>query len=305
MPATSNNMTLQVYGSNTPNRVPDIGTLRPREFFVNTHNSYNIATLTIANGGSGYDATDIGRTGTITLSGITIIVAVEVIITAVTNGEVTGLGIVNYGQYESIPAVLTGPLVVNGASGSGAQVTVAFFVNPRTETGGGLFVGDATDTNEVVQVTGSLGAQDHDMVNITGGNISNVTLTNVSLTSGAQAPTTLQMPTLISPMLEGGTINGATITGGSLGTSSSFIPDAYIQNLRIENKTFPVGVTGVGVLMLGSDGIVYVTPNPTVSSLTSNTYVQAGAIGVGVPGSSVPAGAIRATGDITAFIPPP
>jgi hypothetical protein len=301
MPSTANQTTIKLYGTNTINRVPTTNTLTARELFVNTYNSYNVSTATITSGGTNYSTNDIGKVCTVTFSSGTQVQPLRIVIQAITSGAITQIGVVDYGEFTTPPGTLLGTINVPSSSGSGATTTVTFFTNPTTEVGGGLYVGDATNApGEVVKLTGSLAPQDHGAVNITGGNISGVNLTGVTIASSSSAPAVLTNPTIINPTITGGTISGATITGGSVGTSGSFVPSAYITALYVPNTTPPAGIQGV--LVLGADGIVYVTNNPTINSLTTTTNITVrGALAVGstiTPGSL---GTIKGQGDVTAF----
>lgn len=301
MPLNANQTTIKLYGSNTVNRVPTANTLQQRELFINTYNSYNVSTVSITSGGSNYSSNDIGKVCPVVFTGGTQLQPLRVVIQAVTSGVISQIAIVDYGQFTVPPSTLLGTINVPSSSGAGATTTVTFFANPSIEIGGGLFVGDATEgPGEVVQVTGSLAAQDHNAVNITGGNISGVNLTGVTIASSSSAPAVFTNPTINTPTITGGTISGATITGGSVGTSGSFVPNAYITALRVPFTQPPAGTQGV--LVLGADGIVYVTNNPTINSLitTSNITVRGGlAVGSSITAGTI--GTIKAQGDVTAF----
>jgi hypothetical protein len=301
MPSTANQTTIKLYGTNTVNRVPTANTLSARELFINTYNSYNVSTATITSGGTNYSSNDIGKVCTVTFSGGTQVQPLRIVIQAVTSGVITQIGVVDYGEFTTPPGTLLGTINVPSTSGSGATTTVTFFTNPTIEVGGGLYVGDSTDApGEVVQVTGSLAAQDHNAVNITGGNISGVNLTGVTIASSSSAPAVLTNPTINNPTITGGTISGATITGGSVGTSGSFLPSAYITALHVPNTTPPAGIQGV--LVLGADGIVYVTNNPTINSLTTTSNITVrGALAVGSTINPGSLGTIKGQGDVTAF----
>ena len=291
MPSTSGQSNIKLYGTNTANRVPTTNTLTSRELFINTYNSYNVSSVSITSGGSGYTSDDIGKVCPVVFTGGTQLQPLRIVIQAVTDGVITQIAVVDYGQFTIPPSTLLGVISVPASSGSGASTTVAFFSNPTIEVGGGLYVGDATEApGEVVQVTGSLAPQDHNAVNITGGNISGVNLTGVTIASSSSAPAVFSNPT----------INNAIITGGSVGTSSSFIPSAYITALRVPFTQPPAGTQGV--LVLGADGIVYVTNNPTFETLTtSSNIIVRGALAVGSSVNPGSVGTIKGQGDVTAF----
>ena len=314
------------YGTNTPDKVIPVGSLNAREPFINTYNSYNVLTVALANQGTGYLTSDIGKICTVNLTGGTQIRPLSVIINSVVAGAITSVSIIDFGAWTNPPSVLTGNLVfpaTQPSPGSGAAVFTTFALYPTIEAypqevnavgGGGLFVGDATSgTTETVRVTGSLAPQDYTNVNITGGSISNVTLNSVNMISGATTPSVLTNVTLREPIVRGAsigtdttvtpniptTITAATITGGTIDLSST-------GNLKVKNTGFPSGVTGVGVLVLGSDGNVYVTNNldaNTIATLQTASYVKVGgglAVGSAVVAANVAAGAVRASGDLIA-----
>jgi len=301
MPSTANQTTIKLYGTNTANRVPTTNTLSQRELFINTYNAYNVSSVAITSGGTNYTSNDIGKVCTVTFTGGTQLQPLRIVVQAVTSGAISQIAVVDYGEFTVPPGTLLGTINVPSSSGSGATTTVTFFANPSIEVGGGLYVGDATEgPGEVVQVTGSLAPQDHNAVNITGGNISGVNLTGVTIASSASAPAVFTNPTINNPTIVGGTITGATISGGTVGTQGSPVPSAYITALSVPNTTPPAGIQGV--LVLGADGVVYVTNNPTINSLTTTTNITVrGALAVGstiTPGSL---GTIKGQGDVTAF----
>lgn len=309
MPASAANTTIQLFGSNTVNRVPPGGTLMQREPFINTYNSYGVETVAVSDGGSGFTVADVGKVVTVTIPNLTAIHNLQIAITAVSSGAITGIQIFNYGGYPIPPATSPTivPITVPDSAGINASISVTFFGAPTLEDGGGLYVGDATQLAEIVKVLGSLGAQDHSMVNITGGNISGVNMSNVNLVGGAGAITgltnvSLDMSTITTSTIDGSTITNTAFNSGTIGTAMAPISSAYITSLNIPNTQPPMGVTGVGVLILGSDGRVYATPTPTVTGITVTGNAQInGGLGVGSGINNVTAGSIRTTNDITAF----
>lgn len=300
MPLNANQTTIKLYGTNTASRVPTTNTLGQRELFINTFNAYNVSTVTITSGGTNYSSADIGKVCIVTFTGGTQVQPLRVVVQEVTSGAISQIAVVDYGSFTVPPSTLLGTINVPTSTGSGATTTVAFFANPSVETGGGLYVGDATQANEVVQVTGSLAPQDHNAVNITGGNISGVNLTGVMIASSASAPAILTNPTINTPTITGGTISGAEISGGTVGTLAAPVPSAYITALSVPNTVPPAGIQGV--LVLGADGVVYVTNNPTINSLTTTTNITVrGALAVGSSINPGSLGTIKGQGDVTAF----
>ena len=94
-----------------------------------------------------------------------------------------------------------------------------------------LFTKDATNT--VVQLVGTLGNQDANIVNITGGTVTG--LTNLVASGG-----TLTNPTINTPTITGGTVSGAAVTGGTVtssaisglgGASSTRIPVLWLTSV--------------------------------------------------------------------------
>lgn len=310
MPASAANTTIQLFGSNTANRVPTAAQLGPRETFINTYNSYHVETASVSSGGAGFTVADVGKVVVVSIPGLSAVHPLEIIISEVSGaGVITDIQIFNYGGYTAPPATSPTivPITVPGSAGINASISVTFFDTPALEDGGGMYVGDATQAGEIVKVVGSLAPQDHSMVNITGGNISGVNMSNVNLVGGASAITgltnvSLDMSTITTSTIDGSTITNTAFNSGTIGTAMAPLSNAYITSLNLPNTQPPVGVTGVGVLILGSDGRVYATPTPTVTGITVTGNAQInGGLGVGSGINNVTAGSIRTTNDITAF----
>lgn len=285
-----------MYGTNTKSKTPEANTIQQREPFINTYSSYNIQTVAIANGGAGFTTNDVGTICQVSLSSNVNDEPLKIIIKAVTNGAITTIAIVDYGSYLSAPG-LTGAIIpATGSSGNGASVNVTLFLNPSIEAGGGLYVADATSVpNKVVQVTGSLAAQDHTAVNITGGNVYN---------------TNMPANNIIASSIEKSNMNNSTVTNSSIvGGANSYVGTLAnpISNLYISNTPLPSGVTSQGVLVLGSDGKVYVTNTPLLNGLQVTNLVATGGINIGpkynINTSSFNQGELNTQGDITAFSP--
>ena len=245
MPLNSNQTTLKIYGTGSQNTQPTSGTLEGRELFINTFNAYHIDTVAIANAGSSFTSDDVGLVGTGTFTGGTQLMAPTFVIDSVDNdtGEITGITILFYGAWSSPPTSLTGTVAFPDASGTGFTATITLFDNPSIANGGGLFVGDAVDPNEVVKVTGSIAAQDHNNVNIVGGSISNVTLNGVDITANAGNTTRLVGAELVNPAIDGGTQVNVDIQSGILAlqelTFQPHILQIYLYLIQIYLMELP------------------------------------------------------------------
>lgn len=304
MPLNSNQTTLKIYGTGSQNTAPTSGTLESRELFINTFNAYHVETVTIANAGSSFTSDDVGFVGTGTFTGGTQLVAPTFVIDSVDNatGEITGITILFYGAWSSPPTSLTGTVTFPDASGTGFTATITLFDNPSIANGGGLFVGDAVDPNEVVKVTGSLAGQDHNNVSIIGGSISGVTLNGVDLTSNTNNMTRLVGAEIINAEIEGGSQVNVDIQSGNIGSAGTYFPTAYITDLFVPNTDLPNGVTSLGSLILGSDGQVYVTNTLRTGNLiVDGNLAVTGGVRVGDDTFNTITGSIVATNDVTAF----
>ena len=304
MPLNANQTTMKIYGTGSQNTVPTSGTLEGRELFINTFNAYHVGSVAIANAGINFTADDVGFVGTGTFTGGTQLAAPTFVIDSVdaATGEITGLSILFYGAWSSPPTSLTGTVSFPNAAGSGFTATITLLDNPTIANGGGLYVGDAVDPNEVVKVTGSIAAQDHNNVNIVGGSISNVTLNGVDITANAGNTTRLVGAELVNPAIDGGTQTNVDIESGNIGSAGTYFPTAYITDLFVPNTDLPNGVTSLGSLILGSDGQVYVTDTLRTGNLiVDGNLAVTGGVRVGDDTFNNITGSIVATNDVTAF----
>ena len=313
MPSNTNQTTMKIYGTGTSKTLPSSNTLQQRELFVNTFNSFNTAKADLATGGQGFtDANDLGKVYNVTFTGGTQNNPLKVVIQKINSatGAINQIAIVDYGSWSVLPQNTTGTIIATSPSvGTGATITATFYATASIETGGGLYVGDNIQTNKTVQVTGSIAPQNYDNVNITGGNLSNVSLTNATIVSSSQSPSSLTNTTLNSPKIIGGTQTGTTLTGVTVGnglaTDTTTVNLGAPGALQLAYTELPPGISSQGVLVLGSDGKVYITNSPIVTNIqvTRNAIVNGAAaiVGSATLSSTLLQGKIYAQSDVTAF----
>lgn len=162
--------------------------------------------IAITAGGTGYAVND-----TITLTGGTFTQAIQVRVTTVSSGVVTGVSFVQNGSYSALP---TNPVAQGSTSGSGtgATFTPTWGVGSVTVTSGGTNYGQVTLAFSGGTPTTAATA----VATISGGAITTVSLTNNG--SGYTAVPTLNITVVttggtlsISPRTEGEVANGIIV----------------------------------------------------------------------------------------------